>query len=67
MNYGAIGSIIGHEITHALDNVGSQYGGDGNLVNWWQPKTKQNYLQRIKCIITQYENYVEPMTGLKVK
>lgn len=66
MNFGAIGSIIGHEITHGFDDEGSQFDSNGNLVDWWQPETKANYLKRVKCIIAQYDNYTEPLTGLKV-
>ena len=57
MNYGALGFTSGHEITHGFDNLGSQRDGDGNLVNWWQPETKEKYLERTQCIIDQYSNY----------
>ena len=51
MNYGAIGMVVGHEITHGFDDVGSQMDGDGNLVNWWELETRQKYLERAQCII----------------
>ena len=51
MNYGAIGVVIGHEITHGFDDKGSQKDGDGNLVNWWETDTKQKYLEQAQCII----------------
>lgn len=51
MNYGAIGSVVGHEITHGFDDQGSQRDENGNLVNWWDPKTKQKFLVKAQCII----------------
>ncbi|XP_058793348.1 neprilysin-2-like isoform X4 [Phymastichus coffea] len=57
MNYGAIGFIVGHEITHGFDDEGRQFNKDGNLVDWWQAKTKQKYLEKAQCIIDQYSNY----------
>ena len=51
MNYGAIGVVVGHEITHGFDDTGSQKDGDGNLVDWWEPQTKKKYLERAQCII----------------
>ena len=51
MNYGAIGMVVGHEITHGFDDQGAQKDGDGNLVNWWEPETKKNYIKRAQCII----------------
>lgn len=59
MNYGAIGFVIGHEITHGFDDQGRQFDKNGNLVDWWQEKTKTNYLEKAKCIIEQYGNYTE--------
>lgn len=66
MNYGAIGFVIGHEITHGFDDQGRQFDLDGNLVDWWQSNTKTQYLEKAKCIIEQYGNYTEPTTGQKV-
>ena len=40
MNFGAVGMIVGHEITHGFDDTGSQKDGEGNLVDWWRPRTK---------------------------
>lgn len=57
MNFGAIGTIIGHEITHGFDDEGSQLDENGNLINWWEPETESKYLNKVKCIINQYSNY----------
>ncbi|XP_076162841.1 M13 family metallopeptidase neprilysin 2 isoform X3 [Ptiloglossa arizonensis] len=57
MNYGAIGFVIGHEITHGFDDQGRQFDEKGNLVDWWAPQTKEKYLERAECIIHQYGNY----------
>lgn len=56
-NYGAIGSVIGHEITHGFDSGGSQFDGDGNLVNWWTESSANNFKQKSQCIINQYSQY----------
>lgn len=64
MNYGGIGFVIGHEITHGFDDQGSQYDSLGNLRNWWADETRAAYLEKARCIIEQYGNYTEPQTGL---
>lgn len=67
MNYGAIGYVIGHEITHAFDDQGRLFDVDGNLFDWWQPDTKKAYLAKAQCIIEQYGNYTDKLTGLNVR
>ena len=57
MNYGAFGFVVGHEITHGFDDEGSQWDGDGNLVNWWELETKKRFLTRAQCIVDQYSNF----------
>lgn len=66
MNYGGIGFVIGHEITHGFDDQGSQYDAAGNLRNWWAQSTRDAYLEKAKCIIEQYGNYEEPLTKMKL-
>lgn len=63
MNYGAIGFVIGHEVTHGFDDQGRRFDGNGNLVDWWQKDTKDAYLKKTECIIYQYGNYTEPTTN----
>ncbi|KAM7312472.1 neprilysin-2-like [Ixodes scapularis] len=57
LNYGAIGSIIGHEITHGFDDEGRQFDKDGHNLNWWEPETDLKFRQRAQCIVEQYGNY----------
>lgn len=67
MNYGGIGHVIGHEITHGFDDQGKQFDADGNLVNWWNKNTQEKYLEKAKCIIYQYGNYTDARSGLSVR
>ena len=57
LNFGSIGIIIGHELTHGFDDRGRQFNGEGNLVDWWEPETKRRYLDKTACIVDQYSNY----------
>ncbi|KAK9304003.1 hypothetical protein QLX08_004498 [Tetragonisca angustula] len=66
MNYGAIGFVIGHEITHGFDDQGRQFNKNGNLVDWWAPQTKEKYLEKAECIIHQYGNYTVEDVGLNL-
>ncbi|HET7437364.1 MAG TPA: M13 family metallopeptidase [Thermoanaerobaculia bacterium] len=62
-NYGAVGSVIGHELTHGFDDEGSQYDAKGNLANWWTEEDKKNFEARAECIVNQFEGYyIEPET-----
>jgi len=58
VNYGAIGAVIGHEITHGFDDQGRQYDADGNLKNWWSSEDAKKFEQRAKTIINQYNGYI---------
>ncbi|HEY6081978.1 MAG TPA: M13 family metallopeptidase, partial [Chitinophagaceae bacterium] len=58
VNYGAIGAVIGHEMTHGFDDQGSQYDKDGNLKNWWTPEDKKKFEQKAQLVVDQYNNYV---------
>ena len=66
MNYAGIGSVMGHEFTHGFDDMGRQFDKDGNLVDWWDPKTKKEYLKRAQCIIDQYSGYLVKDVNLNV-
>ncbi|XP_044750361.1 neprilysin-2 isoform X2 [Coccinella septempunctata] len=63
MNYGAIGFVIGHEITHGFDDQGRQFDKNGNLVDWWAPSTQKAFIEKAQCIIDQYGNYTVPEIG----
>ena len=65
VNYGAIGVVIGHEITHGYDDEGRQYDADGNLVDWWTEKDAKEFEARAKKVVQQYSNY-EVLPGAKV-
>ncbi len=58
VNYGGIGAVIGHEITHGFDDQGSQYDGEGNLKNWWTPEDLKNFKARGECIADQASSFV---------
>ncbi|RDD44024.1 Endothelin-converting enzyme 2 [Trichoplax sp. H2] len=57
LNYGAIGSVIGHEITHGFDNNGRRFNKDGELVQWWDNGTIANFNSRAQCFIDQYAKF----------
>jgi len=64
INYGGIGAVIGHEMTHGFDDQGAKFDRLGNLANWWTPADLQNFKQRTDCVVDQFSNFeVEP--GLK--
>ncbi len=61
INYGAIGAVIGHEVTHGYDDSGSNFDGTGNMKNWWQPTDQKNFDARADCIVKQFDAFqVEP-------
>uniref|UniRef100_A0A336KWM6 CSON001488 protein n=1 Tax=Culicoides sonorensis TaxID=179676 RepID=A0A336KWM6_CULSO len=64
LNYGAIGFVIGHEITHGYDDLGSRFDSNGNLNNWWQNSTKETYINKTRCVIEQYAKFREPSMGI---
>ncbi|CAG0879907.1 unnamed protein product [Cyprideis torosa] len=60
LNYGGIGMVIGHEITHGFDNSGRQFDEFGNVVEWWTPETNAAYEEKANCFIQQYDNFTVP-------
>jgi endothelin-converting enzyme/putative endopeptidase len=57
MNYGGIGAVIGHEVTHGFDDQGSQFDAQGNMRDWWTPQDKKEFNSRTKCIADQYSDF----------
>jgi predicted metalloendopeptidase len=64
-NYGAIGAVIGHEISHGFDDEGSQYDAKGNLRNWWTKADRTRFAAKTKMLVQQYDAF-EPLPGYKV-
>jgi predicted metalloendopeptidase len=64
-NYGAIGSVIGHEISHSFDNNGAQFDSTGAMRDWWTPADKAKFEQAGKALADQFDQY-EPFPGLHV-
>jgi len=62
INYGAVGISIGHEMSHAFDDSGSQYDGDGNLRNWWTKEDGEKFAAKAKVLVSQYNGY-SPVDG----
>jgi putative endopeptidase len=65
VNYGSIGAVIGHEISHGFDDQGSQFDGDGNLRNWWTDEDRKAFDAIGAQLVAQYEGY-EPLPGKKL-
>ena len=57
VNYGAIGMVISHEMTHGFDDQGRQYDKDGNLHDWWIAEDSKNFESKTKVLVDQYDNY----------
>jgi putative endopeptidase len=61
VNYGGIGAVIGHEISHGFDDQGSKFDGQGNLHEWWTPEDRKTFTERGDCVVQQFNGYeVEP-------
>jgi len=57
VNYGGIGAVIGHEMTHGFDDQGSQYDADGNLKNWWSPEDAKKFKEKTQLVVDQFNGY----------
>jgi len=66
LNYGFLGSILGHELTHGFDNTGRKFDHEGNENMWWTNHTIEEYEKRSDCFINDYESYVIPGIEKKV-
>ncbi len=60
VNYGAIGAVIGHEISHGFDDQGAQYDGDGNLHDWWTKDDHDKFAAKTKALIAEYNSFEAP-------
>ena len=58
VNYGGMGAVIGHEISHGFDDQGSKYDADGNLKMWWTPETRKKFEERTNLVVKQFDGYV---------
>ena len=65
VNFGGIGAVIGHEISHGFDDSGAKFDGDGNLVNWWTPQDEQKFKDATSALAKQYDAY-SPVEGVHV-
>ena len=65
VNFGGIGAVIGHEMTHGFDDSGAQFDGDGNLTDWWTADDKTNFEKATKSLASQYDQY-EPVKDVHV-
>ncbi|XP_054857015.1 endothelin-converting enzyme 1 isoform X2 [Eublepharis macularius] len=57
LNFGGIGVVMGHELTHAFDDQGREYDKDGNLRSWWKNSSVEAFKQQTACMVAQYSNY----------
>ncbi|MEC3879832.1 M13 family metallopeptidase [Parapedobacter sp. 10938] len=65
VNFGGIGAVIGHELSHGFDDSGSQYDGNGNLNNWWTDEDRAQFEKATGALVEQFEAY-EPVPGVYV-
>ncbi len=65
INYGGIGAVIGHEVSHGFDDSGSKFGPDGNLKSWWTPEDRAKFDERAQCVVDQFNGY-EVAPGLNI-
>ena len=58
VNYGNIGGVIGHELTHGFDDEGRQFDGQGNLKDWWTPADGKKFEERVGCVVNEFDSFV---------
>jgi putative endopeptidase len=57
-NYGGLGMVMGHELTHGFDDQGRKFDGDGNLHEWWSAEVNKAFIERAECVARQYDGYI---------
>lgn len=67
LDYGSVGSMIGHEITHGFDSLGRRYNYIGNLEEWWANDTLKKFVNRADCFTNVYQNYSMKQNNLTFK
>jgi Predicted metalloendopeptidase len=65
VNYGGMGAVIGHEMTHGFDDQGRKFDAAGNLRDWWSPESAAKFKERSQAVVQQYSEY-EPLPGLHI-
>ena len=66
LNFGAMGVVMGHELTHAFDDQGREFDRDGDLAPWWNNATIERFQKRTECLVQQYSSYTingQPLNG----
>ncbi|HEY2496061.1 MAG TPA: M13 family metallopeptidase [Candidatus Angelobacter sp.] len=58
LNFGGMGAVIGHELTHGFDDQGSLFDPEGNLKNWWTPEDQKAFKERTQCLVDEYDQFV---------
>jgi putative endopeptidase len=57
VNYGGMGAVIGHEMSHGFDDQGARFDAEGNLVDWWSPEDYKNFRERTDCVVKQFDSF----------
>ena len=57
VNYGAMGAVVGHEMTHGFDDKGRKFNYEGNMVDWWTPEDGTEYEKRVEVMVKQAETF----------
>ena len=65
VNFGGIGVVIGHELTHGFDDQGSKFDANGNFTNWWTPKDREEFDKRTACLVNEYGGF-SPIEGVNL-
>jgi putative endopeptidase len=66
VNYGGIGAVVGHELTHGFDDEGRQFDANGNLRDWWQKKDEEAFKKLAECVEEEYSSF-QPLPGVHIR